>query len=108
MNVIPGSEGRATAADTFRNLYWDTALSWSDPVLAMLRSVVGLDHVVFGTDFPYLRRDLAVNAGQHIATTSELTTDEKAAVLGGTATTVIPRLASLASGKLAASGRPAS
>jgi predicted TIM-barrel fold metal-dependent hydrolase len=103
MNVIPGAEGRAPAAETFRNLYWDTALSWSDPVLAMLRSVVGIDHVVFWTDFPYLRRDLAVNVRQHIATTSELTSDEKAAVLGGTATTLIPRLASLSSGRLAAS-----
>jgi hypothetical protein len=36
MNVIPGAEARATAADTFRRLYWDTALSWGDPVLRML------------------------------------------------------------------------
>ena len=49
MNVIPGADDRARAADTFRYLYWDTALSWTDPVLAMLRSVVGLDHVLFGT-----------------------------------------------------------
>ena len=61
MNVIPGAEARATAAETFRRLYWDTALSWGDPVLRMLRDVVGIDHVVFGTDYPYLRRDLAVS-----------------------------------------------
>jgi hypothetical protein len=29
MNVMPGAEERGTAADTFRRLYWDTALSWS-------------------------------------------------------------------------------
>src|ERR1700686_326756 len=40
MKVIPGEEERGTAADTFRRLYWDTALSWSDPVLHMLRSIV--------------------------------------------------------------------
>jgi predicted TIM-barrel fold metal-dependent hydrolase len=96
MNVIDGSEARATAADTFRRLYWDTALSWSDPVLAMLRSVVGIDHVLFGTDYPYLRRDLAVGTRAHIADTPVLTDDEKNAVLGGTALTLIPRLASLA------------
>jgi aminocarboxymuconate-semialdehyde decarboxylase len=95
MDVIPGAESRESAADTFRRLYWDTALSWSDPVLAMLRSVVGIEHVLFGTDYPYLRRDLAVNARGHIATTSELTPEEKTAVLGGTAATLIPRLASL-------------
>jgi 6-methylsalicylate decarboxylase len=95
MDVIPGAESRASAADTFRRLYWDTALSWSDPVLAMLRSVVGIDRVLFGTDFPYLRRDLAVSAREHIATSPELTADEKVAVLGGTAASLIPRLASL-------------
>jgi len=25
MRVIPGAEGRATAAEAFRRLYWDTA-----------------------------------------------------------------------------------
>jgi aminocarboxymuconate-semialdehyde decarboxylase len=95
MNVIPGAENRSNAADTFRNLYWDTALSWTDPVLAMLRSTVGLDHVLFGTDYPYLRRDLAVEARGHIANTPELTSSEKACVLGQTATKLIPRLASL-------------
>ena len=93
MNVIPGAENRASAAETFRRLYWDTALSWSDPVLAMLRQVVGLDHVLFGTDFPYLRRDIAVSAHGHIEGSAELTPDEKAATLGGTTATLIPRLA---------------
>jgi len=27
VRVIPGAEGRATAAETFRRLYWDTAAS---------------------------------------------------------------------------------
>jgi hypothetical protein len=62
----------------------------------MLRSVVGIDHVLFGTDYPYLRRDLAVSARGHIASTLELTPDEKAAVTGGTAATLIPRLAPIA------------
>ncbi len=34
MRVIPGAEGRATAAETFRRLYWDTAASWGDPCCA--------------------------------------------------------------------------
>jgi predicted TIM-barrel fold metal-dependent hydrolase len=95
MNVIPGAEDRASAADTFRNLYWDTALSWTDPVLTMLRSVVGIDHVLFGTDYPYLRRDLAVASRSHIAETGKLTSSEKVSVLGETAIKLIPRLASL-------------
>jgi aminocarboxymuconate-semialdehyde decarboxylase len=95
MNVIPGAEDRTTAAETFRRLYWDTAASWGDPVLRMLRDVVGLDRVLFGTDYPYLRRDLAVSCREHIEASPELTDGERAAVLGATAATLIPRLAPL-------------
>jgi hypothetical protein len=38
-------EQRGTAAEMFRRMYWDTALSASDPVLRMLRDVVGIDQV---------------------------------------------------------------
>ncbi|HEY2057294.1 MAG TPA: amidohydrolase family protein, partial [Amycolatopsis sp.] len=80
----------------FRRLYWDTALSWSDPVLRLLRETVGLDQVVFGSDYPYLRRDLAVANPGKIATSAELSDVERAAVLGGTAAKLIPRLAASA------------
>ena len=95
MHVIPGAETRTTAAETFRRLYWDTALSWTDPVLRTLRDIVGIDHVVFGTDYPYLRRDLAVSSRRHIETSPELTTSERQAILGDTAAKLIPRLATL-------------
>ena len=93
MGVIPGGTERLSAAETFGNLYFDTALSWSDPVLTMLRSVVGLDHVVFGSDYPYLRRDLAVGCRQHLEESVVLTGAERASILGGTASRLIPRLA---------------
>jgi 6-methylsalicylate decarboxylase len=95
MNVIPGAQARETAAETFRHLYWDTAASWGDPVLQMLRDVVGIDHVVFGTDFPYLRRDIALRCREDIEASPELTDAERTAVLGATATKLIPRLATL-------------
>jgi aminocarboxymuconate-semialdehyde decarboxylase len=95
MGVIPGAESRESAAGTFRNLYWDTALSWGDPVLRMLRDVVGIDKVVFGTDYPYLRRDLAVSCRGRIEASPELNAAERTAVLGGTATALIPRLTAL-------------
>ena len=95
MNVIPGAEARASAAETFRRLYWDTALSWGDPVLRTLRDVVGLDRVLFGSDYPYLRRDLAISCRERIEASPELTGSERTAILGVTATKLIPRLASL-------------
>jgi predicted TIM-barrel fold metal-dependent hydrolase len=93
MGVIPGAEQRGTAADTFRRLYWDTALSWHDPVLNLLRDTIGLDHVVFGSDYPYLRRDLAVGCRAAIEETPKLTDDERTVILNGTATSLLPRLA---------------
>ncbi|MCU1278309.1 MAG: hypothetical protein JWM53_1855 [bacterium] len=95
MGVIAGGAERGTAADTFRRLYWDTALSWRDPVLRMLRSVVGIDHVLFGSDFPYLRRDLATSCVREIAQSSELSDAEREAVLGGNALSLFPRLTRL-------------
>jgi len=95
MDFIAGAQQRGTAADMLRRMYWDTALSASDPVLRMLRDVAGIDQVLFGTDFPYLRRDLAVNAKQRILESYELIDSEKHAVLGGTASRLFPRLHSL-------------
>jgi predicted TIM-barrel fold metal-dependent hydrolase len=92
MGFIKGAEQRGSAADIFRRLYWDTALSASAPVFRMLRDVAGLDQVLFGTDFPYLRRDLAVNAQQRILQSSELNPSEKHAILAGNAARLFPRL----------------
>ena len=91
MNVIPGGEERGAIGDTLRRLYWDTALSFRDPILRMLRDVVGLDQVLFGSDFPYLRRDLAVNCVQQLERTTELTGEERAKVMSVNATKLFPR-----------------
>lgn len=96
MNVIRGAEERGPAADTLRRLYWDTALSWRAPVLHMLRSVVGLGQVLFGSDYPYLRRDLAVACRREVETSVELDREESSAVLAANAFKLFPRLASRA------------
>jgi aminocarboxymuconate-semialdehyde decarboxylase len=92
MNVIPGGEERGAVADTLRRLYWDTALSYRDPILQMLRDVVGLDQVLFGSDFPYLRHDLAVGCVQQLEQTGALSAGERAQVLSGNAIKLFPRL----------------
>jgi predicted TIM-barrel fold metal-dependent hydrolase len=95
MAFIPGSEERGAVASMFRRMYWDTALAASDPVLRMLRDIVGIDHVLYGTDFPYLRRDLAVDFKQRILESSELNDSERRAILGGNASRLFPRLHSV-------------
>jgi len=95
MAFIAGGEERGTAGDMFRRMYWDTALSASDPVVRMLRDVAGINRVLFGTDFPYLRRDLAVSSKPRILRSSALDDLERRAVLGGNASRLFPRLHSL-------------
>ena len=91
MAFIAGGKQRGAAADMFRRIYWDTALAASDPVLHMLRDVAGINQVLYGTDFPYLRRDLAINSKQRILRSSELKDSERRAILGDNASRLLPR-----------------
>jgi hypothetical protein len=50
----------------------NTPLATGDPLIRMLRDVAGIDQVPYGMDFPYLRRDLAINSKQRILQSSEL------------------------------------
>ena len=93
MSVIPEAEARGAFADTLPRLYWDTASAFSDPVLHMLRSVTGLDNVVFGTDYPYPRDPISIGGLHQLQNTTELDDGERRSVLGGSAARLIPRLA---------------
>jgi 6-methylsalicylate decarboxylase len=93
MNVIPGAQQRGAFADALSRLYWDTASAFSDPVLHMLRSVTGLDNVVFGTDYPYPHDAISIAGLRQLQNTAELDDSERRGVLGETACGLIPRLA---------------
>jgi aminocarboxymuconate-semialdehyde decarboxylase len=93
MNVIPGAQERGTFGDALPRLYWDTASSFGDPVLHMLRSVTGLRNVVFGTDYPYPRDAISIGGLRQLQNTAELDDGERRGVLGGSAARLIPRLA---------------
>src|ERR1700724_231054 len=85
MGFIAGVEQRGTAADMFRRMDWDTALAASAPVFRMLRDVAGISQILYGTDFPYQRRDLAVRSKQQTLQSSALNDLERGAILGGNA-----------------------
>lgn len=93
MKVIPGAEKRGTAADMLRRIYWDTASAWRPPVLRMLRAEAGVGQVLFGTDYPYVRRDLAVACRRDVETSPELDSKESRAVLADNALKLFPRFA---------------
>ena len=95
MNVIPAAEDRGAFADVLPRLHWDTASAFSDPVLHMLRSVTGLENVVFGTDYPYPRDAISIGGLRQIQNTAELNDAERRDLLGGSAARLIPRLAEM-------------
>ena len=90
MGFVAGGDQRGTAAEMFRRMYWDTALATSEPVLRMLRDIAGISQIVYGTDFPYQRRDLAVKSKQLILHSSVLDDSERSAILGGSASRLLP------------------
>jgi predicted TIM-barrel fold metal-dependent hydrolase len=57
-----------------------------------IRDVVGLTQVLFGTDYPYLRRDMAVRCADHMRQTIAVSESERQAVLQGNAQRLFPRL----------------
>jgi 6-methylsalicylate decarboxylase len=91
MGFIGGGGQRGAAAEMLRRIYWDTALAASDPVLRMLSDVAGINQVLYGTDFPYLRRDLAVGSKQRILQSTALNDSERRAIVGGNASRLFPR-----------------
>jgi predicted TIM-barrel fold metal-dependent hydrolase len=52
-----------------------------------------MGQVLFGTDYPYLRRDLAVACRHEVDTSAELDSEENRAVLADNALKLFPRLA---------------
>ena len=97
MDVIPGAHERGPFTEVVKRLYWDTASAFGDHVLHLLRSVAGLDNVVFGTDYPYPRDEISIGGLRSVQGTAEVADDERHGILGGTAERLIPGLAHLRS-----------
>ena len=97
MDVIPGAQERGPFADVLPRLYWDTASAFSDPVLHMLRSVIGLGTVVFGTDYPYPDDAISIGGLRQLQDTAELDDGERHRLLGASGARLMPRLARAAS-----------
>jgi len=91
MQIMGNNDLIGTFAETFRRLYWDTALAWSDPVLNHLRYVAGLNKVVFGTDFPYVRNDLAIKGRVRISDNPDLNQAEREQIFCTNALELFPR-----------------
>jgi predicted TIM-barrel fold metal-dependent hydrolase len=81
----------AGALAYLKRLYYDTGLTNNAPALAATREVTSLDHIVFGTDWPYAA--LPAGGGDPAPDLEELGAERRAAVDGANARVLIPRLA---------------
>jgi predicted TIM-barrel fold metal-dependent hydrolase len=95
MQIMGDSSVTGTAADSLRRLYWDTALAWTDPVINHVRHIAGIDKVVFGTDFPYVRNDIALKGKLRLKSNPDLSAEEKTKVFGDNALALFPRFSSI-------------
>ena len=90
--VVPGGEIRGKARDQFRRLYFDTALAYQKPVLALTSDVIGTTQLVFGSDRPY-SMDMAAGAASAINSADYLSAEARATIGWQNAQTLLPRLA---------------
>jgi aminocarboxymuconate-semialdehyde decarboxylase len=81
----PNIKLRKKPTEYLRQLYFD-ALIFTPDALRHLARQVGTNQIVMGTDYPFPWEDKAVD---HILNTPGLSDDEKIAMLGGTAQTLL-------------------
>jgi predicted TIM-barrel fold metal-dependent hydrolase len=80
----------AGALEYLRRLYYDTGLANNAPALAATREITSLDHIVFGTDWPYAALP---DLGDPAPGLDVLGTGDRAAVDARNAHVLVPRLA---------------
>jgi 6-methylsalicylate decarboxylase len=85
------AQAPAGALAYLRDLYYDTGLANNAPALAATREVTTIDHIVFGTDWPYAA--LPQDAGDPAPDLDVLGAELRAAVEASNASALVPRLA---------------
>jgi hypothetical protein len=91
-NQLTIDQSRIKVLAGLQSFYYDTALSAVDPVFTMLRDTVGLDRVVFGSDFPQSSSTLVQATIDGLAQSKVLSDSEKFAIARGTLLKLMPHL----------------
>jgi 6-methylsalicylate decarboxylase len=86
------AQAPAGAVEYLRRLYYDTGLADNAPALAAVREVASVDHVVFGTDWPYL----ALPEGEDPAPALAALGEQRSGIDAANAAALVPRLAAAA------------
>lgn len=84
------AQAPAGALGYLRRLYYDTGLANNAPALAATRAITDLDHIVFGTDWPYAA--LPPDGGDPAPELDALGTEGRAVVEARNVAALVPRL----------------
>lgn len=84
------AQAPAGALHYLRRLYYDTGLANNAPALAATRAITDLDHIVFGTDWPYAA--LPPDGGDPAPELDVLGTEGRAVVEARNVAALVPRL----------------
>ncbi len=91
-NTLSIEESRVKALAGLRSFYYDTALSAVDSVFTTLRDTVGLERVVFGSDFPQSSKELVQATVDGVRHSKVLSDSEKAAISRTNLLRLLPHL----------------
>lgn len=89
--VSIGKTGKLPS-DYFKKLYWDTTTSYPSSLLCT-HQLVGADHILFGTDYPYTR-GFRMPLSIEVIEKSDLSGEEKEKIFSRNAMKLMPRFAS--------------
>jgi predicted TIM-barrel fold metal-dependent hydrolase len=75
-----------------QSFYYDTALSAADAVFALLKEVVGVDRLVFGSDYPQVPDDYVSASADALRDSSIVTAADRQRVARANGLALLPRL----------------
>lgn len=89
---LQSGEFRKSAGAALKYFYYDVALACSDPILEFLKRVVGLDRVVFGSDYPQAPDRMIHSSIDTLLCSDVLTADERKGITFHNARRLFSRL----------------
>ena len=88
----PDAETAVDILASFRRFYFDTALSSGPAALPTLKAFACSDHILFGSDFPYVSTQIVGSFTAKLDSYNDLTAEQTRAISHGNAWTLVPRL----------------
>jgi aminocarboxymuconate-semialdehyde decarboxylase len=90
----PDAEDAPRILAKFERFYFDTALSAGPAALPTLKAFAGSEHILFGSDFPYVSAGISGIFTSQLNAYDDFTDSERSAINHANAWTLFPRLAS--------------